>query len=374
MFDRPRLFAAPMLCRPLLIMTLSLIMLSLAMLVSPAAFGAQPAPLKIAFVYDGPVGDGGWTDAHELARKTIAARFGDRVQTGYVENVSPAAAEQVLRKLARDGNRLIFGTTYGYTDAMLKVAKEFPDVKFEHATGDHRAPNLAVYDARTYEGAWLAGVVAGKVSRSGKLGFVASVPIPEVIRNIDAFTLGARSVNPAATTRVAWVNAWIDPPRERAAALQLIAQGVDVLIQNTDSPAVLQAAQEKGVHAFGWDSDMSRYGADEQLASAIIDWAPYYGKVVDDVLQGRWKPDAVWWGARQDVVRLGSPNPALAQDLILLIGERTHALKSGAVQPFQGPIRDQAGDVVLPAGAALDEQRLKALHFLVDGVIGEIPR
>lgn len=336
---------------------------------------SAPAALKVAFVYNGPVGDGGWTYAHDQARKTIEAEFGDRIRTSYVENVPEgAAAEKVFRALAQQGNRIIFGTTYGYAEAMLKVAKEFPDVKFEHATGDKTAANLSVYAARTYEGAYLAGVLAGKVSKSGTLGFVASVPIPEVIRNINAFTLGARSVNPRATTRVAWVRQWIDPARERACALELIAQGADVLIQNTDSPAVLQAAQEKGVMAFGWDSDMTRYGASAHLGSATIDWSPYYKKVVTDVLAGNWKPEAVWWGTRQNVIKLASPNPALAQELILLVGETTHALKSGTLRPFQGPITDRDGRPMVAAGTALDDAQLRAMHFFVAGVIGEIPR
>jgi simple sugar transport system substrate-binding protein len=342
---------------------------------APAASPSATAALKIAFVYSGPVGDGGWTYAHDQARKTIEAELGDRIQTSYVENVPEgAAAEKVFRELAQQGNRIIFGTSYGYAEAMLKVAQEFPDVKFEHATGDRTAANLAVYEARTYEGAYLAGVLAGKVSKTGRLGFVASVPIPEVIRNINAFTLGARSVNPDASTRVAWVMQWIDPAKERAGALALIAQGADVLMQNTDSPAVLQTAQEKGVRAFGWDSDMTRYGADAHLGSATIDWAPYYKKVVTDVMAGRWKPEAVWWGARQNVIRLASPNPALARDLILSVGETTHALKSGTLQPFQGPISDRNGNQLVAAGAALDDAHLKTMAVFVQGVIGEIPR
>jgi len=229
---------------------------------APAAAAPAADPLKVAFVYIGPVGDAGWTFAHDKGRKAVEEKFGDKVKTTFVENIpeSAADAERVFRQLATDGNKLIFGTTFGYMEAMLKVAKEFPDVKFEHATGFKTADNLAQYDVRTYEGAYLAGVVAGKMSKSGKLGVVASVPIPEVIRNIDSFTLGARSVNPKATTAVVWVNKWFDPGKEREAATTLIGQGVDVLMQNTDSAAVVQTAQEKGVYAFGWDSDMTSFG------------------------------------------------------------------------------------------------------------------
>ena len=235
---------------------------------------AAPEALKVAFVYVGPVGDAGWTYAHDAARKQVEAQFGDKVKTTFVESVpeSAADAERVFRDLAGQGNKLIFGTTFGYMEAMLKVAKDFPDVKFEHATGFKTAANLAQYDVRTYEGAYLAGVAAGKMSQSGKLGVVASVPIPEVLRNSNAFTLGARSVNPNATTRVVWVNKWFDPGKEREAATTLIGQGVDVLMQNTDSAAVVQTAEEIGVLAFGWDSDMSKFGPKAHVAASSIDW------------------------------------------------------------------------------------------------------
>lgn len=331
--------------------------------------------LKVAFVYTGPVSDGGWTYAHDQARRTVEAELGDRVATTYIENVAEgAAAEKVFRDLARQGNRVIFGTSFGYMEPMLKVAKEFPEVKFEHATGHKTADNLSVYEARTYEGAYLAGVLAAKASKSGKLGFVASVPISEVIRNINAFTLGARSVNPAATTRVAWVHRWFDTQREREAALALIGNGADVLIQNTDSPAVLKTAEEKGVYAFGWDSDMTRYGPKAHLGSAVIDWSPYYKKVINSVLDDTWKPRAVWWGARQNMVRIASPNPGLPHDVLLFLGEKTHALKTGTLRVFRGPIHDVRGREMLAAGMDADDALLKGMDFLVQGVQGEIPR
>ncbi|XQU68121.1 Nucleoside-binding protein [Cupriavidus sp. H18C1] len=265
---------------------------------APAAAGQPGEPLKVAFVYIGPVGDAGWTYAHDRGRKAVEEKFGDKVKTTYVENVpeSAADAERVFRDLASQGNKLIFGTTFGYMESMLKVAREFPDVRFEHATGFKTAENLAQYDVRTYEGAYLAGVVAGKMSKTGKMGVVASVPIPEVIRNIDSFALGARSVNPNATVKVVWVNKWFDPGKEREAATTLIGQGVDMLMQNTDSAAVVQTAQEKGVHAFGWDSDMSKFGPKAHLAASVISWGVYYNKVVGDVLSGQWTNGTTWWG------------------------------------------------------------------------------
>ena len=235
-----------------------------------AAAPAKPEPLKIAFAYIGPVGDGGWTFAHDTGRKAIEKEFGDKVATSYVENVPESAdAERVLRDLAGQGNKLIFGTTFGYMETMLKVAEETKGVRFEHATGYKSAENMRTYDSRTYEGAYLVGVIAGKMTKSNKLGVVASVPIPEVLRNINAFTLGAQSVNPKVTTRVVWINKWFDPGKEREGAVALMDQGADVLMQNTDSTAVVQAANEKGKFAFGWDSDMSRFAPEAHLASAI---------------------------------------------------------------------------------------------------------
>src|SRR3990167_5465951 len=232
---------------------------------------AKPDPLKIAFAYVGPVGDGGWTFAHDNARKALEKEFGDKIVTSFVENVPEGAdAERVVRDMATQGNKLIFGTSFGYMEPMLKVAPDFKDVKFEHATGYKQADNLRTYNSRTYEGAYMAGVIAGKMSKTGTLGVVASVPIPEVIRNINAFTLGAQTGNPKIKTKVVWVNEWFNPPKETEAATSLINGGADILFQNTDSPAVLTTAQEKGKRAFGWDSDMTAYGPKAHLASAVI--------------------------------------------------------------------------------------------------------
>jgi basic membrane protein A and related proteins len=343
---------------------------ALPCMMASAAIGAVE-PLKVGFVYVGPVGDGGWTFAHEQARKSVQAQLGEKIETSFLENVPEGAeAEKAFRELAARGNKLIFGTSFGYLDAMLKVARDYPQIKFHHAAGNKFAPNLSIYEARTYEGAYLAGILAGKVSKTGKLGFVASLPIPEVYRNINAFTLGAQTVNPGVTTQVAWAHAWFEPKREHALALQLIGQGADVLIQNTDSPAVLQAAQEKGVKAFGWDSDMKHYGPKAHLASASIDWAPYYRKTIDSVLQQHWKQEVVWLGARHNVIRLASPNPELPQELILLLGERTHELKSGKLHPFQGPVTSREGMLMVAPGQVPHDLTLRQMDYLVQNVIG----
>jgi basic membrane protein A len=277
--------------------------------------GASAAdPLKMAWVYVGPPGDGGWTYAHDQGRKAVEKQFGDKVKTTFVENVPENAdAERVIRDLAAKGNKIIFTTSFGYMDSTLKVAKAFPKAEFYHATGFKSAPNVTIYNSRMYEPAFLAGMIAGHVSKKGVLGFVASFPIPEVVRNINAYTMGARSVNPKITTKVVWVNTWFDPSKERQAAEALIGQGADVLLQNTDSSAVLQTAQDKGVFAFGWDSDMTAYGPKAHLASAIEIWGGYYGKVTEAALAGKPLKTTVWGGIKEgmnDLVSLSANVPA----------------------------------------------------------------
>ena len=336
---------------------------------------ATPEALKVAFVYVGPVGDAGWTYAHDAARKQVEAQFGDKVKTTFVESVpeSAADAERVFRDLAGQGNKLIFGTTFGYMEAMLKVAKDFPDVKFEHATGFKTADNLAQYDVRTYEGAYLAGVAAGKMSQSGKLGVVASVPIPEVLRNINAFTLGARSVNPNATTRVVWVNKWFDPGKEREAATTLIGQGVDVLMQNTDSAAVVQTAEEKGVLAFGWDSDMSKFGPKAHVAASSIDWNVYYSKRVAAVLENKWQTGSTWWGLKEGMIDLKHYNATLPEDVKKLLEERRQGVIDGSRPIWKGPLKDNTGKEVLGKDVVADDKFLHAIKFYVEGVDGKVP-
>jgi simple sugar transport system substrate-binding protein len=285
-----------------------------------------------------------------------------------------ADAERVFRDLASQGNKLIFGTTFGYMEQMLKVSKDFPDVKFEHATGYKTAPNMAVYETKTYQGAYLAGVLAGKMTKSNKLGVVASFPIPEVIRNINAFTRGAQSVNPNISTRAVWVSSWFDPAKERDAAMTMIGQGVDVLIQNTDSPATLQAAEEKGVYAFGWDSDMSKYGPKAHLASAIINWEPYYKQTIQSVLNGSWKNGTTWWGVKENSIDLVNVNPAVPDEAKKAVDDAKSAMAGGKDVAFTGPIVDQSGKETLAAGQEPDPGMLKGMNFYVKGVEGSIPK
>jgi simple sugar transport system substrate-binding protein len=340
-----------------------------------ASAPAKPAPLKIAFAYVGPVGDGGWTFAHDNGRKALEKEFGDKIVTSFVENVPESAdAERVIRDMAGQGNKLIFGTTFGYMESMLKVAPEAKDVKFEHATGYKTAENMRTYDSRTYEGAYMAGVIAGAMTKSNTLGVVASIPIPEVIRNINSFTLGAQSSNPKVKTKVVWVNGWFDPPKETEAATSLINGGADVLFQNTDSPAVLKTAEAKGKRAFGWDSDMSAYGPKAHLASSVINWGPYYIKATKDALEGKWAGNsAVWWGVKEgaiDIVSIAADVPAATKTKV---EEVKKGLADGSFVIWKGPLKDNAGKEILAKDAVADDKFLSGVNFYVKGVEGKVP-
>ena len=335
----------------------------------------KPEPLKIAFAYVGPVGDGGWSFAHDNGRKAIEKEFGDKVVTSFVESVPESAdAERVLRDLAGQGNKLIFGTTFGYMESIQKIAGDLKDVKFEHATGYKTAENVRTYDSRTYEGAYMAGVIAGAMTKSNTLGVVGSVPIPEVIRNINSFTLGAQSVNPKIKTKVVWVNEWFSPPKETEAATSLINGGADVLFQNTASPAVLKTAQEKGKRAFGWDSDMTAYGPKAHLASAVINWGPYYIKATKDALEGNWKGgESSWWGVKEGAIDIVSIADDVPAETKAKVEEVKKGLADGSFVIWKGPIAGQDGKPVLEKDAVADDKFLGGINFYVKGVEGKIP-
>lgn len=339
-----------------------------------SAAAAKPEPLKIAFAYVGPVGDGGWTFAHDNGRKAVEKEFGDKVVTSFVEKVPEAAdAERVFRDMVGQGNKLIFGTTFGYMEPMLKVAPDAKDVKFEHATGYKTAENLRTYDSRTYEGAYMAGVIAGSMTKSNTLGVVGSIPIPEVIRNINSFTLGAQSVNPKIKTKVVWVNEWFNPPKETEAATALINGGADVLMQNTDSAAVLKTAEEKGKRAFGWDSDMTAYGPKAHLGSAVINWGPYYIKATRDALEGKWSTGKAWWGVKEgaiDMVSIADDVPAEVKDKVAKVKA---GLADGSFSIWKGPITDNTGKVVIEKDKVADDEFLGGIKFYVKGVEGKVP-
>lgn len=341
---------------------------------TPAIAGAKE--VKAGFVYVGPVGDGGWTFAHDNGRKMMVENLkkeGINVITTQVESVKEGAdTERVVRDLVAKGNQIIFTTSFGFMDSTLKVAQATPNVTFWHATGYKRAPNMGTYEARTYESAYLAGVLAGKMTKSNTLGFVASVKIPEVIRNINAYTLGARSVNPNVKTKVVFTGSWFDMNKERQAAESLIGQGADVLLQNTDSPAVLKTAEEKGVYAFGWDSNMTAYGPKAHLASAVINWGDFYTQAVKDALAG--KPvakDDLWGGVAQKWVDLVNVNAAVPVDVKTLVESKKAELAKGG-KVFVGPLKDQSGVQKVAQGVALDDKALGEMSWLVEGVEGSL--
>ncbi|MDR6890605.1 MULTISPECIES: BMP family ABC transporter substrate-binding protein [Variovorax] len=342
---------------------------------APAAAAPAPAaPLNIAFAYIGPVGDGGWTFAHDNGRKALEKEFGDKIKTTFVESVPEGAdAERVFRDMVGQGNKLIFGTTFGYMEPMLKVAADSKEVKFEHATGYKTAENMRTYDSRTYEGAYMAGVIAGAMTKTNTLGVVGSVPIPEVLRNINSFTLGAQSVNPKITTKVVWVNEWFSPPKETEAATALINGGADVLFQNTDSPAVLKTAQEKGKRAFGWDSDMTAYGPKAHLASATINWAPYYIKATQDALDGKWATGQSWWGVKEGAIDIVSIAEDVPAETKAKVEEVKKGLKDGSFVIWKGPILGQDGKEVVAKDAVADDKFLSGVNFYVKGVEGKVP-
>ena len=339
-----------------------------------AASAAKPEPLKAAWIYVGPVGDAGWSFAHDLGRKAVEAKFGDVVKTTFVEKVPEGAdAERVIRDLATQGNKIIFATSFGYMDAMLKVAGEFPDVKFEHATGYKTAPNMRIYDASFYQDTYMAGVIAGKMTKTNTLGFVGSFPIPEVLRNINAFTLGALSVNPKVKTKVVWVNTWFDPAKESEAAQSLINQKADVLLQNTDSTAVLQTAEKNGKYAFGWDSDMSAFGPKAHLGSAIVNWGPYYIKAIEELKAGTWKTERTVWGVKEGLNDLIKINDVVPESAKKKVDEIKAGLKDGSFEVFTGPIVDNAGKERLAKDAKGDQAWRDKIDFYVKGVEGKIP-
>jgi simple sugar transport system substrate-binding protein len=339
---------------------------------APAASAAEP--LQIAFAYVGPVGDAGWTYAHNEGRLAVEKEFGDKVKTSIVEKVPEGPeAERVIRDLVGQGAKLVFGTTFGYMEPMLKVAADHPDVKFEHATGYKTAANMRTYDARTYEGAYMAGVIAGSMTKTNTLGVVGSIPIPEVIRNINSFTLGAQSVNPKIKTKVVWVNAWFDPPKETEGAQSLLNQGADVLFQNTDSAAVLQTAEKAGKYAFGWDSNMSHFGPKAHLASAVINWGPYYIKATKDALEGTWSTGGVWWGVKEGAIDLVSVSDVVPAEVKTQVETIKAGLKDGSFTIWKGPIVGTDGKEVLAAGATADDKFLGGINFYVKGVEGSVP-
>ncbi len=333
------------------------------------------AALKVAFVYVSPIGDAGWTHQHDLGRLQMEATLGDRVETKYIENVPEGAeAERVIRQFAADGYDLVFTTSFGYMNPTIKVAGLFPDTTFEHATGYKSAANVGTYVARFYEGRYLSGIVAGAMTKSNVAGYVAAFPIPEVLRGINAFTLGMRSVNPDAKVKVIWTNSWYDPGREREAADVLITQGADVVTHHTDSTAAVQAAEDKGVYAIGYHSDMSRYGATAHLTAVTHHWGDFYTRRAQEVLEGAWSSQNVWGGIKDGMIRLAPLNGVVPAEIAILVAEKEAAIRAGDLHPFSGPISNQEGEEVIADGATMSDADLQKMEWYVEGVQGKLPR
>ena len=354
--------------------------LSLAAPMPAVAQNAAPtaAPLKIAFVYVSPIGEAGWSYQHEQGRLAMQKALGNRVTTRVVEAVAEGAdSERVMRDLAAQGHQLIFATSFGYLEPALRVSAEFPGVKFEHAGGYKTAPNLNTYNARYYEARFLAGVLAGKTSRSGVAGYVAGFPVPEVIQGINAFTLGMRQVNPQAQVKVLWLNSWFDPPREREAAQTLINQGADVLTNHSGSTAVAQTTEEnfnsKGVRLIAYQSDMSRFAPNAQLTAITHQWGGHYTQVAQAVLNGTWKPQPVWGSMREGFVALAPFAASVPKDVVALVDAQRSALLAGRLKPFSAPLVDTDGKLRLATGS-LDDAAIASMNWFVQGVGGSVPK
>ena len=351
-----------------------------------AAAGAQAAaqrstlpttPLQVCFVYVSPVGQAGWTYQHEQGRQAMASNLSDQVRSRYVEGVAEGPdSERVMRDLAAQGCGLIVATSFGYLEPALRVAADYPKVKFLHAGGYKSAANLGTYNGRYDEARWLAGWLAGKQSKTGVAGYVAGFPVPEVVQGINAFTLGMRAANPAASVKLVWLNAWFDPAREREAALSLVGQGADVLSNHSGSPAVAQVAEEKGVLLLAYQSDMARFAPTAQLAAVTHHWGGYYTQMARAVLAGTWAPTPVWGGMRDGLVQLSAIHPALSAGVKAELAQRTQAMLDGRLKPFAAPLTDNTGRLRLAAGqaqTALDDGQIAGMDWLVQGVMGTLP-
>jgi simple sugar transport system substrate-binding protein len=342
-------------------------------LAAPAAAQTKE-PLKIGFVYVSPIGDAGWTFQHDIGRKEMEAALGKQVSTHPVESVAEGAdAERVIRDLVQQGYTLIFTTSFGYMNPTLKVAAAFPSFKFEHATGYKTAKNVGIYNARFYEGRYLAGIVAGKMTKTGVAGYVAAFPIPEVVMGINAFARGMRSVNPKAEVKVIWTNSWFDPGRETEASNTLVSQGADVLTHHTDSTATVQTAESKKVYAIAYHSDMSKYGPNAQLTAVTHHWGAYYTRVAQSAIDGKWQKDDVWGGIKDGMIKLAPFNKIVPPNVVAMVNTAESEIAAGKLHPFTGPMKTNEGKEVLAAGKTITDADLSKMDYYVEGVVGKLP-
>lgn len=350
-----------------------LLALSAAAVLSLAS-GAAQAATKVCFVYVGSTTDGGWNQAHDIGRQELQNHFGDKVETAFLENVAEGPdAERAIERFARSGCDLIFTTSFGFMDPTLKVAKKFKKVKFEHATGYKTADNVTSYNSRFYQGRYIQGQIAGRMSKKGVAGYIASFPIPEVVQGINAFLLGAQSINPDFEIKVVWVNSWFDAGKEADAAKALIDQGVDILTQHTDSNAPIQVAEERGIKAFGQASDMIAAGPETQLTAILDTWGPYYIKRTQALMDGTWESQSTWDGLIDGILQM-APYTNMPDDVKQMAMETEAKIANGELHPFTGPITKQDGTEWLKAGETADDGTLLGLNFYVAGVDDQLPQ
>ena len=335
------------------------------------AFAAD-APLKIGFIYVGPINDGGWNTAHEAGRQQMLKALGDKVTSVYVENVPEGPdAERVLRDLAQQGCKLLFATSFGFMDSAMKVAKQFPDIKMEMCTGFKKAPNVANYNIRFHEGRSVIGTIAGHLSKTGVGGYLATFPVPEVVSGINSFQLAAQAVNPKFRTKVIWINTWFDPAKEADAARALIDQGCDVMTQHTDSPAAVQLCEQKGIPTFGQGADQSKYAPTMCKTSTEDEWGPFYTQSAQAVLDGNWKPDDEYWGMKEGAIQM-APISHVPDDVKAAGDKIIAGWMDGSYNVYAGPIKDQKGAEKVAAGKALTFDEILGMNWLVDGVDGTL--
>ena len=346
-----------------------------ALALSVAGVSHAEDKFKACFVYVGSKTDGGWTQAHDVGRQLVDKELGDKVETVFVENTPEGPdAERAIERFARSGCGIIFTTSFGFMDPTLAVAAKFPDVKFEHATGFKTAPNVTTYNSRFYEGRYIIGQIAGKMSKTGVAGYIASFPIPEVVMGINGFLQGARSVNPDFKLKVVWVNTWFDAGKEADAAKALIDQGVDILTQHTDSTGPMQVAEERGIKAFGQAFDQIQAGPTSQLTAITDTWGPYYIKRIKMAMDGTWKGGESSWDGLKDGILAMAPYTNMPDDVKAMAEKTEAAIKDGSLHPFTGPIKKQDGSEWLKEGEVSDDGTLLGMNFYVEGVDDKLPQ
>jgi simple sugar transport system substrate-binding protein len=350
--------------------TLLLAAAAAALTLSPAVASAK---VKACWVYVGAIGDFGWTYQHDQGRLAVEAELGDQVETAYVENIAEADSERAIERFARDGCNIVFTTSFGFMEPTLKVAKKFPEVKFEHATGYKTAENVTTYNAKFHEGRYVIGQIAARMSKTGVAGYIVSFPIPEVVSGINAFMLGAQSINPDFKVKIVWINSWYDPGKEADAAKVLFSQGADIIVQHTDSTAPLQVAEEQGKQGFGQASDMINFAPKAQLTAIVDNWAPYYVRRVKDVIDGTWQSQSSWDGMAEGTVNI-APYTNMPEDVAKMAAETAEAIATGKLHPFMGPITKQDGTVVGEPGQPLSDAEILGMNWYVRGVDDQLPQ